>query len=613
MRRRFPSRRRSRRDAGGKALKSRRIALIAATACLAGCQLPGSKPLPPSASQPAATQRAAQPEPPTGPTLARFQRAYADLAGGRFIILADFNTADQASLCKVVAADGAARPAPEISITIARNETGPGGLTAKLAEPRDRVLFDLDDSPDHPTLVHDWSPYSLFLASVFGPPDGALLELSIASSSGAWARRVHIRPGWNLLRVDLPEIADSIDLKHVQRVAWSAPRLSGALELGFDDFVLADNTRWLLGEAAQPADRLYAFNRGRRLYVGATGRFEIGLADGQIVWWRGGDDLNLAAPAGIGPWPTPLPVDWTLRREAPPAYDDPANFEAWGVPADATQEVIESNPFRVVVRGQWRYETPENRATPIAERPGHSWQYTIYADGRVYVRARSEARTAKWREPRVGYAVAVNQKGKFRHVRSEPAYAQREPVCFALFSPPTPDAPDLLWVPHLTALGARQNELESADGRLAVTLGDIESADVIETAHLLRFWPTDVNGAPDAETFAADYEYPAKLDVRHGLLRSDVAGDLNHDGFNESEGLYELAVTDGLLRFQFDPGRWLRHAPAFRVHGLEGGECWVYCDGRILSPAGRDGAGAPVFTLPQSMGRVMAVEVNRKK
>ncbi|GMU84225.1 MAG: hypothetical protein AMXMBFR47_40950 [Planctomycetota bacterium] len=590
-------------------LYARLLALALLSAILGGCQSPGPAATP--GSQP--VTRPAGPPPPSGATLARFQRAYPELASGRFIILADFNSPDQAAYCRVVDAEGRPKAPPEISITLARNETGPGGLSSKLERKGDRVEFDLADAPDRPTLVRDWSPYAIFLASLFGPPQGAVIQLSISDDKNAWSRRFVARPGWNLLRVDLREIADTIDLRHIRSVAWSAPEISAPLEIALDDFVLADNTRWILGDPATPPERLYAFSRGRRLHVGTAGRFEIAFADGQIVWWQGPADGNLAPLHGLGPWPTPLPLDWTLRREKPPVYDDPANYENWGVPADATQEVVESTPLRVVIRGQWRYESAENRATPIAERPGHEWQYTVYADGRIYVRVRSEARSATWTQPLLGYALAVNQKGGFRRIRSEPAYAQREPVHFTLFSPQAPAAPDLLWIPHTPAQCAKQIELESADGRLAVTMGDLETAPTVESAHLIRIWPTDLNGAPDAETFAADYQYPAKIDIRKGRLRTDLPGDLNADGFNESEGLCEVAMADGLLRFEFTPGRWIRHAPAIRIHGLDGRECWVYCDGRILTPAGHDGAGNPVFTLPRSTGRPMMVDVNQRR
>jgi hypothetical protein len=89
----------------------------------------------------------------------------------------------------------------------------------------------------------------------------------------------------------------------------------------------------------------------------------------------------------------------------------------------------------------------------------------------------------------------------------------------------------------------------------------------------------------------------------------DAPGDLNHDGYNECEGCYELAADRGMARFTFDPGTLLRHRPAFRIAQTAGRRCWVYADGQIVGTLGRDRSGELCFVIPGVVITPRAVEV----
>jgi hypothetical protein len=130
------------------------------------------------------------------------------------------------------------------------------------------------------------------------------------------------------------------------------------------------------------------------------------------------------------------------------------------------------------------------------------------------------------------------------------------------------------------------------------------------TAHLLRLWPWDIDAAPEADSFAADYQHPATLAVARGRVVTDTRGDLNRDGFNESEGCYELALAEGLLRFELQPGPFLRHGVIFRIRGTAGRRCWIYADGQIIARQGRDERGELLFGLPRPTGMPLGIEVN---
>jgi len=546
------------------------------------------------------------------PALQRIRAAYQDLESGRFVVLADFNSPPQALLARTVGPDGqeGQRPQPAISVLRSRDETGAGGLMAHLSSSSDRLLLDGVRSAEL-ALPRDWDGYHLLLASLFGPPDGLTLELTLQSGDPpglSWSRRVRLQPGWNLLRIDLFEPAGQIDLRDVRALAWRAPELSVGVDLFLDDLILADNTRWLMGETAGPGE-LYAFGQGRRIHVGARDRFELAFSDGVIVQWLAADNekLNLTLPTGLGPWPAPLPDDWAFRRSDPIVYDDPELYRHWGAGAGARQRLTELTPFRAVLTGTWAFpSTSPGGASRSAA--GHTWTYAVYPSGQVYVRVLSQAPDSGWNTPRVGYAVAVNASPAFQAITPERAGTTNG--IFALLSLPGTDRPDLLWAPYAPALAQRRVLLTSADGRrMAITLGDTEAVNRVESAHLLRFWPYDLDAAPEAAAFAADYQQPARLVVTRGRVVRDQMGDLDADGFNESEGCYELALADGLLRFTIDPAGLLRPHPAFRVHGTAGLECWVYADGRIITPLAQDAAGELMFELPRTIREPVTIEL----
>lgn len=577
--------------------------LLAATLWLAacGCELP-----------PAQTDSAALP-----PVLERIRRAYPELASGRFVALASFESAREAELFRVVDAHNATetRDQPWINVLRAREESGVASLSATLKERGDALLFDGVRSREL-SLLRDWRSWPLLLMAMFAPPGGQVLELSIESGTDSplrWMRTLHLTPGWNLLRFDLAEIGDEIDLSDVRRLAWRALRATGPVELCLDDVILADNTQTLL-ERDDSRPQLYAFRQGRRIHVGVPGRFELAFRDAVITSWQAGEEQNLTVRSGLGPWPIPLSPGWATSGQ-PIVYDDPRLFSSWGELVSASQQVLEKSPARVVIEGRWVFlqaGQPPPSTLPVL-RPSHVWRYVIYPDGSVYARLTSDSRGAGWPAPLAGCALALDARRGFSRLAGPPPGSARDGAGLVLMARAERGRADLLWCPHDRGLAAAQIEVVSNDARrTAIVAGQREAADVIETVHLLRFWPSDLDGRPEAESYAGDYQQPARLLFARGRAVLDAPGDLNGDGFNESEGCYELATEEGVARFTFDPVGRLRHQPRFRIHGATGMRCWVYVDGRIVTAEERDALGDVLFAIPGPLGACVSVEVHAR-
>ena len=600
------------------------------------------------------------------PYLVRMRAAYPDLASGRFLCLAHFETPGQAELFRIVDAAGnaGALEQPSISIVRSRNETGSGGLYAPLPAADDELRLDAVRSHDL-ALWRDWREYALLLCSVYGPPDGARIRMSVRSGDAVpleWSRAFELKPGWQTLRVDLAEVGESADLADVRCVAWRVERGALPVPLFLDDVILADNTKYLTPEPNAP-DALYVFEQGRRLHVGVRGRYELAFADGLIVAWYAEPPsappapatpqsmelaptptsapaalprANLAPPSGLGPYPVPLPADW-FGRQPPIAYDAPDLYARWGGVVESEQVLLEASAARVVVQGQWRFiNSPTNAApgapptsqpaptgatatsapgspvpmappTTAPTQPAHTWQYVIYPTGEVFVRVASGPPAEGWGVPRVGYAVEVRARMGFDLIHGGEQTPDARSVLFTRRGPHA----DLLWVPYATTLMERCEPLASRDGRrLAALCGDQAAGPLVESAHLLRVFPYDIDTAPDAESFALDYRYPAQLTMTVGSLVTNAPGDLDRDGYNEGEGVYELEAKDGLLRAQFDPVGRIRYAPRLRIRGLRDRQCWLYQDGQILSAQARDRHGDLLITLPGPRQTVAAIEVH---
>lgn len=560
------------------------------------------------------------------PTLRRMQRFYPDLASGRFLSVADFESPNQQQSFRVVNRAGeTVGPKPQVSIFRARNETGAGSLRFVVPSGDARLAFSAGDDL-RASLPRDWSHWPLLLMSLSGPDQPTRLELTVQSGREQplrWTRSYVLSPGWNTLRIDTAEIGARIDLADVRAIEWRLPDATSSTEAFLDDLVLADNTVKLL-TPADGATGLDVRRVGRRIVVAVDGRFALHFREGVIVQWNGETTANLTVPTGLGPWPVALPVGGLSLSAQPPAYDDPEMFAGWGVSAVANESVVECSPRRAVIEGRWRFR---NLNGTIADRPetsasalvGHTWRYAIYPDGRVYVLTTSVAPTDEstpdgaptfdgWPTPEVGYAVAL--RGGLGFELAPPSGNTAPSDRSILMTRRETGQADLLWAPFTADLASAPLTLTTADERrLAVLCGALPAALRVQTAHLLCVWPWDLDSPNESGALASDYRHPATLLFSAGSAKTDCAGDLDHDGFNEAEGLYELAAEDGIARVRLMPGPRLRYHPLLRVHGVREQNCWVYADGRIIEAHGRDASGDLLIEIPRVLTSECLLEV----
>lgn len=577
------------------------------------------------------------------PYLERMRDAYPDAASGRFMALAHFERANQPELFRITSADDTTAdvPQPTLSVLRSRNETGGGGLYANLPSTAYELRFDGVRSGEL-ALLRDWSDYHILLMSIFGPDGGLRLRCAIDSGVDprlSWSRTLDVAPGWNAYRIDLAEVGDAIDLTDVRALRWRVVAPAGSAALFLDDIIIADNTRYLFGADA-PAGELYAFEQGRRLHIGAPDRFELAFSDGMISAWYAQTPIetpaetvtprsmdlaptretdmavvaarpNLAPRTGLGPHPTPLAADWSALGvdAAPPAYDDPNLFADWGRSVVAEQRLLEGSARRAVVQGRWRFLGGDPGASAAASAEGqpvasHAWQYVIYPTGEAFIATASVPPASGWSQPRVGHALCV--VGRLGFV----CHAPQPPLHAALLTQPGA-GPDLLWTPHDPNLAARALTLTSHDERrVAALLGDATAEATVEFAGLLRIWPPDINAPTDALAFAADYQNPPHLTLAVGVVRTNVAGDLDQDGYNEAQGCWEIELAGGAARLTLAPGAQIRHAPRLRLHGSAGRRCWVYVDGRRVADVARDAEQRAIVTLSRLSGAATHVEVH---
>ncbi len=550
-------------------------------------------------------------DPALPPTTDRLLAAYPDLASRQFQVLADFEEPEQATLFHK---ESAGRSDPLVlSTERARPDTGVGALKMALISSAEQVVA--ADTPDSRwSLYRDWSGYHLLLLSVFSPRDLGGFTFSVRSGTDQMLRyrhpRIFLRPGWNLIRVDLADVAEDVNLADVRELRFWCEPLDTPIELYLDDIILVNNEKLLFGGPQLDRGDLYVKAMGRRLVVGAEERFELVFHRGRIQQWF---DLahdpsrlrNLVGRGTLGPSPVVIPggVEPIVR------LDDMGQWSGLGITAESYQTLAEALPLRVVIQGEWRFGSPDQGFAE--DSPHHRWSYSIYPDGRVYIACTGTARSPTFTPPALGVVFSCDRDLGFvrQIVEHVPSTAGGQPIAcpYTLFARPERGMADLLVVPAQPL--ATQTARTPDDLRLSVQWRLPAEGDWFNFAAMCRVWPADIDSPDQAGPIALDYSRPLPIHLDVGrLLRTDE-GDFNNDGFSESRGYYVLQLDGHRARLRIDGRSQLRFSPVFKLLDVASREVWVYRDGRQVREISRDPQGDVLFMIDGVISDEVLVEV----
>jgi len=542
-------------------------------------------------------------------------QAYPELQDRPFHILADFESAEQNTLFQMVTPNGPMRGVG-VSTERARNATGVSSLKLSLINSRQQAVAKDTTQTTWP-LHRDWADYHLFLFSVYSPRRLGGFTFSVSSGTSLQLTyqhpRILLEEGWNLVRIDLGDLSDRINVSDVRKLVFKCDPLDTPVNLYIDDLILVDNTRDIFQTPNRERGDLYVRSTGRRLAVGAVDRFEVVFARGRIRQWF---DLvndpnrsrNLVGPGTLGPTPVVVPN----VPGAMVSLDDTTQWAGLGVAVEVYQSLIEASPVRIVVQGQWRFGTPDT--PPGQTGPHHHWNYTIYRDGRIYVECSGSAAGPSYRPPGLGMAFSCDgDLGFKRHIaEGTPVTRRKNKPPYALFSRTKPNRADLLVVPFSTM--PIRSLANPQDSRICVLAIPKLTDDTFAFAAMIRVWPNNMDSPLQAAPMATDYCQPLPIKIDVGRLVRTDPGDLDNDGFSETQGCYVLQLEGTTGRIRLDGRKRLRFSPIFKLVDVADRNVWVYFDGKLIRNVYRDPTeGFMLIEVPGIISTESLIEITSRK
>ncbi len=234
------------------------------------------------------------------------------------------------------------------------------------------------------------------------------------------------------------------------------------------------------------------------------------------------------------------------------AAGDAESIEVMGPPRHGRVELLEANPLRVRLASTWYF--PAGPASPSAAAGRQiRWEHTFYGDGRWVAHLR------------------YNNSG------GAATSAMR------------------LSMPQDVAWGA---------GRSGRVLLDPE---FYMPVRRLSFQAALLD--EDRDLMLRNYNAAVPLRIALAAAAASAEGDLDHDGFDESEGCYYLQAVGGRCRFAVAPRPGGVVRPIFRIAGPWKAPPAVTCDGQRIRTVVTLADGSILFGLPGRIDKVTAVEI----
>ncbi|MFP4105778.1 MAG: hypothetical protein ACLFVU_06755 [Phycisphaerae bacterium] len=124
-----------------------------------------------------------------------------------------------------------------------------------------------------------------------------------------------------------------------------------------------------------------------------------------------------------------------------------------------------------------------------------------------------------------------------------------------------------------------------------------------------RWFALSAPNGSEQEALLAGFADPASVSVGLGSLGSSAPGDLNGDGFDESQGCYYLQAHRGHCRFTVEPGAEPLVRPVFRIWARWSGDVRVNSEGLPIRDVVHLEDGSILFQLPNVVREATSVEV----
>lgn len=566
-----------------------RFAPCLAWTLIASCALPG----PESSNFVSSSSTARKPAKPAGPTQSdRLLAYYADLRDGPFAILADFEDPVHAQVVSLHGAD-AARFArlPNRG----RKETGGACLEFHATSPDDELILS-NDHAEQWHLRRQWTDFDLLLLSVHAPLDRLGLNLTLVAAGRERSDRVvtrqPLRKGWNLLRLDIAELAERIALDDVREIRLSVSGSEKPLTLLLDDLLLAANRRDIFGDSAATGGELFVRRSGRRVHVGAGGRFELIFSGAQIVAWY---DLardpyrvrNLVRGTALGPTPIFASLDEESDAEESSAPSTPA--------VEARTRLLEFNPIRAVVECAWRAS---------AEDADVRARYVVYATGQLFVDVEWPGARPRSR-PSPTLVFAAHAPGSDARVIA-PAASPDHPSSWGILKP---SAHAALWVTAVDQTASPMSITAVQDHERQRLLLLARASEDNPPAN--RWWVHMLlrDGEPPPSEVVQDWADAFARPTPPQLLLGRVNPSRDFaEGFDRSQGCFRFSLKDSQLRWKATGDDQVPATSAFCVDTERNQKAWVYVNHLIHQPliATDDGL---LFQLPQDTPSGSLIEV----
>lgn len=542
----------------------------------------------------------------TGSNVDRLMEVYPELHQGRFVVIADFQNPKHMQLFQLNSTSG--RASFTFDPRKGRRKTGAAcGMFTSHAN--DDTLVISNDKASQWHMKRNWREFDLLLLSAYTTNRDVTLHIRIeAGPPQAYPAVETIVPmehGWNHVRLDLAEAAESLPIDDIRNIKLTMSGSDNIIDLRLDDIILTSNRKDLFGDSTNTTGEPYIQQVGRRWRIGAGGKFELTFANGQIVqWYNLSTDPyrlhNLVTGTMLGPEPVILGNQNRLNRD----------FSSLGKVVISHPKIIEMNSVRIVVVSDWRFVNhPKN---PLLDRPFQRWMYTIYPSGQLFVAVETTAATDTFNPEQMGLSVsganpAKNPVQTFVNTIATDV-KENQPV-FAWIRNTAVNA-SMLFIPlHATDI---IEQIDSTRESVSFVAVDESGLNNIKRWISQLFLTTSSELTNELAVIrATTFHYPPMPELEFGSFvpTESISGSgMTVNGFNPATGCYVIKPQNGMVRMILDHTQhWF--TPTFKIPDPHNRKVSVYVNHIIYKNIARDRDGNLIFQLLEPLQKRTLVEV----